>query len=376
MKLQTATGLRLIALSVFLAACTAGVEVPRTDEAVPSTVTSTETDGAFELQNQLADSIGTYLASAEEGGFSGVVLIARNDTILVHRAVGHDPAITTSTAFWIGSLTKSLTAAAILKLQEQEKLAVADPISRHLPDVPEDKRAITIHHLLTHTSGLGTHYAADSVAHRDEAIETILDLPLAGATGSFDYSNDGYSLLAGVISVVSGRSYEQFLSEHVLTPAGMRSAGFWWVPSGQSESRVAPVRSIPIAARSGGTWGYKGASGVYATVEDLFHWIQGLKNERVLKPFSVSVMVAPHSPVSDRDAYAYGWGIEQTDQWGRIVWHNGSNSELDHNSNLRWYVDIDLIMVFLSNSPEDAAMAVFADVEQTALGMLRVGEDN
>lgn len=129
---------------------------PAPGPAVTSALAFDDSRLAIGAATQAVDSVRAYLAAAESRGFSGVVLIARSDTVLVHCAASRDPAITTSTAFWIGSLTKSMAAAAVLKLQEQGKLTVADPISRHLPRVPEDKRSITIHHLLT--QGLGPHF--------------------------------------------------------------------------------------------------------------------------------------------------------------------------------------------------------------------------
>ena len=115
-------------------------------------------------------------------GFSGAVLVADGKTIELDQ--GYGPGITTHTSFYIASITKQFTAAAILRLEERGRLSVKDLIGRYLKDVPPDKAGITIHHLLTHTSGLAQNYAADGIANRDEAVKALLKGPLKSSPAS------------------------------------------------------------------------------------------------------------------------------------------------------------------------------------------------
>src|ERR1700731_1160897 len=142
-----------------------------------------------------------------DSGFSGVVLVARDTTVIMEKAYSPqtgDP-LKVSSQFNIGSMTKGFTAAAILRLRSQHHLSFSDPISRFFPHAPESKRGITIFHLLTHTSGLRGHSAGAGIMRRDGAVNAILSLPLEYPPGThYRYSDDDYQLLAAIIEVASG----------------------------------------------------------------------------------------------------------------------------------------------------------------------------
>ena len=184
--------------------------------------------------------------TAADSGFSGAVLVARGGKVVLHEGYGwadlaKTAPVTRETRFYIASITKQFTAAAVLKLEERGRLGLADPVGKHLPGVPPDKAAVTIHQLLTHTSGLGQDYAADGIRDRAEAVRAVLAKPLKSPPGAqFRYSNDGYNLLAVIVEVVSGESYESFLRQNLLRPAGMSRTGFW----GETPARGAR----PVAA--------------------------------------------------------------------------------------------------------------------------------
>lgn len=311
---------------------------------------------------KLRDPIAEHLRGAVDEGFSGVVLIARDGKILFHRAFSADSTVTPESAFWIGSVTKPFTAAAIMMLQEEGEIAVADPIAEHIPDVPPDQRYVSVHHLLTHTWGVGTHYAADTLTDRKRALRALLTLPVEHSPGTFAYSNDGYSLLALLIDLVSEEGYEGYLQTGLLDPVGMDGAGFWWVDPSEKPS-LAPVKNRPHPSRTRPTWGYRGATGLYATALDLCRWDRALATDSVLSDFSREVILAPHVPLSDTRAYGYGWEIIDSER-GRIIAHFGANSELGHQADLKRYVDRDLVTILLSNGPEDVATEAFAEAEE------------
>ena len=158
--------------------------------------------------------IHEYLTRATAFGFSGSVLVARDGEIVLHAGYGKADRdagvpVTPETVFDIGSITKQFTAAAILALEEEGKLRVEDPISRFFDEVPADKRAITVHLLLTHSSGLRGGFGGDyQRMPRDSLVRLVLDSELLWAPGTrFRYSNEGYSLLGAIVEQLSGRSY-------------------------------------------------------------------------------------------------------------------------------------------------------------------------
>jgi CubicO group peptidase (beta-lactamase class C family) len=138
--------------------------------------------------------------------------------------------LTPASAFHVASMTKGFTAAAILRLQEEGKLGVRDSVARFFPDAPPDKRAITIHQLLTHTAGFPRAWAGADVADRDAAARAILARPLDRAPGTgFGYVDDDYELLAAIVEVASGTTWERYVERELLRPAGLAHTGFWCV---------------------------------------------------------------------------------------------------------------------------------------------------
>jgi CubicO group peptidase (beta-lactamase class C family) len=188
-------------------------------------------------------------------GFSGVILLARHGKMIMHKAYSKDAVLTPENAFWIGSLSKTFTAVAILKLQEQGRLSVDEPITKYFADVPQDKQKITVGQLLTHTSGLPIKYAADRIADRNMAIHALLATPLVHAPGEkFQYSNDGFNLLAIIIEIASGQGYENYLRDQLLVPSGMKQSGFWGRPITPPEAALAPELQKPMGLVAAPNW--------------------------------------------------------------------------------------------------------------------------
>src|SRR5437867_1716202 len=171
------------------------------------------------------------VASAEaRAGFSGAVLVAHGDSVLLEKAYGHagQAAVAGGPAFWLASDSKQFTATAILRLQEAGRLRVTDSIGRFFGAVPADKRGITLHQLLTHTSGLPTAYKADGETIRDRAVAEILRLRLRSRPGErYSYSNDAYTLLAAVVEIASVVDFDAYIGDSLLGRAGLRHSGVW-----------------------------------------------------------------------------------------------------------------------------------------------------
>ena len=310
------------------------------------------------------DSLATSEARA---GFSGVVLIAQGDSVLLDRAYGKVAATAAAggePAFWLASNSKQFTAAAILRLQEAGRLRVTDSIGVFFKDVPLDKRAITIHQLLTHTSGLPTSYKAEGVVDRDGAVSVILRQRLGSRPGEkYSYSNDGYNLLAAIVDIASGVGFDAFLRDSLFRPVGMMHSGVW----GQEQPDV-PIATLadprhttgrlPTIYRDGrsvGNWGYRGPGGVYATASDVHRWIQALRSGRILSESSLRAMLGRHVLVREdttvQNFAGYGWGVRV--EHGRDVsyGHVGDDDWLGHNGVIRFTPEGSIVVV-LSNSGE------------------------
>jgi CubicO group peptidase (beta-lactamase class C family) len=152
--------------------------------------------------NELTPKLEEYMIHAQKAGFSGSVLVAKDNQILLAQGYGmsdkeKEIPFTAETVSSIGSVTKQFTGAGILKLQMMGKLSVKDPITQYFPDVPKDKKGITLHHLLTHTAGFPGAIGPDfDPITREEFIQLAMQTPLKREPGTlYEYSNVGYSLL-------------------------------------------------------------------------------------------------------------------------------------------------------------------------------------
>ncbi|MFH8491208.1 serine hydrolase domain-containing protein [Streptomyces longisporoflavus] len=243
---------------------------------------------------------------------------------------------TCDTVYDVMSITKQFTAAAILKLEMSGKLRVSDRIGAHLGSVPEDKRAITLHQLLTHTAGLPESLGDDyDPLSRPQLLAGALKAPLRSAPGKeFRYSNVGYSLLAAIVEKASGLSYERYLAQSLFRPAGMTRTGYV-LPAWKREQvaveydRHGRAQGRPMDhpwAPDGPSWNLRGNGGMLSTTRDMFRWHRALTTgDSVLSATAKKKLFAPQVRVPQLDgAYGYGWVVVDSDD-GRVAWHDGGN---------------------------------------------------
>ena len=286
-------------------------------------------------------SVEKFLDDTLPDGTSGTVVAARDGEIAHCRGFGladreAKVAAGCDTVYDTMSMTKQFTAAAILKLEMMGKLRVSDPMSKFVGPVSDDKRAITVHHLLTHTSGLTDQLGGDYEAlSREEMLDGALESELRSAPGTeYYYSNLGYSILAAIVEKASGMSYERFLASHLFEPAGMRQTGYVlpeWKPNQvaveydeNGESKGKPF-DHPWA-EDGPYWNLRGNGGMLSTAHEMFRWHVALRGEEILSKSAKDKVFEPHvlEEEGGDSYYGYGWVVSPTDE-GRIVWHNGGN---------------------------------------------------
>lgn len=300
---------------------------------------TTRGDATARERGRLAD---TYLTRAVPFDAAGTFLVAKDGEIILEQGYGYADRekkipYTAETVFDIGSITKQFTAAAVLKLEEQGKLKVTDPLSKHLPGVPEDKAAITLHHLLTHTAGLEDVFGGDyEVMTRDGVVRAALGSKLLWAPGTrYRYSNSGYSLLGVVVELLSGMPYEKFLRAHLFDPAGLKKTGYRlasWKPEEMAVGyRADGARwGTPLEkawAEDGPWWNLRANGGLLSTVGDLYRWHRALAGNKILGEASKRKLFHPHVAMDEAGTshYGYGWSVSTTPRKTRLVSHSGGN---------------------------------------------------
>lgn len=318
--------------------------------------------------------IESYLEACELFGWSGVALIARGDEIVLHRGYGladraagvpNGPDI----VFEIASTTKPFTACAILALVEEGELELDRSIADYLPGVPDDKRGITVRHLLSHTSGMPR--TAGGGAGDDLAVAVAGYLAPARVRepgAQHEYWNGGYALLAGVVESVTEGSYTEYCAQRLFARAGLHTTGFTgdalWPAAKQAVGYAggAPVRRAAEHAYAGSYgYQYRGMGGMVTTAEDLWRLTRAVVNGKVLNPKTVEQMLT----VVD-GSYGLGWARTTTKRNTTRIGHGGDVRGF--HTQLQLFPDENAAVVLLSNVDEVPLWQLAWNVEALLLG--------
>ncbi len=302
--------------------------------------------------------IDSFMTAAADLGLVGSLLVEHDGRVIVHKGYGvvnraSGARAEAETPYLIGSLSKQITAAAIYKLETQGKLALGDPISRFLPGVPDDKKAITIDHLVHHTSGLV--YLAgglfDSIS-TDSMVRAVLASKLDFEPGArYQYSNPGYNLLGAIIERASGRTHNDYLRRELFEPAGMTQTAFADEPERWPAERRTPSYSAsdpdPQLYPTGRLPYTTGAGTVVTTCGDLWKWEQALRGGKVLDATATAKLFAPGPDAGPNMRYAGGWNVAKSARNTTVIMHGGDLGGF--NADMRRFVDEKATMIFLSN---------------------------
>ncbi|HEX8247704.1 MAG TPA: serine hydrolase domain-containing protein [Pyrinomonadaceae bacterium] len=265
--------------------------------------------------------------------------------------------VTKETVFEIGSVSKQITAAAIMLLVEKGKINPDEKISKYLPNTPDAWENVSVRNLLTHTSGIKSYtglsgFELTKRLSRDEFIKALAAQPLEFETGArYQYSNSGYNLLGFIIETVSNESYWDFTRERIFKPLGMdktadrdpkyiipnRATGYEW-----QDNR--------LVGRDYDLTDVFSAGAIVSTVEDLAKWEAALRGETLLKKESKAQMWTPVT-LNDGKPYPYGFGFRLSEIRGhKIVGHSGQTAGFG--ANISRYTDDDLTVIVLTNLGE------------------------
>jgi CubicO group peptidase (beta-lactamase class C family) len=302
---------------------------------------------------EIGEQIDQYLTRITPFGFSGAILVAKDNEIVLNKGynfANNEKKIPNrmDTYFDIGSITKQFTAAAIMKLEMQGQLNTQDKISSYLNSVPQDKSAITIHHLLTHTSGIKDSTGDDyEIIDKEQAIERILNLPLFAVPGeNYIYCNDGYTLLAAIIEERTNETYERYVNTNLFQPCGMSSTGYRipdWVEENVSHGYVSGVDQGKPTEKNYAYWNLMGNGGMLSTTGDFFKWHQALLGNHVFSDEAKKKLFTPF--IND---YAYGWQVYSTPR-GTIIQHDGA-SYYGTSAKFTRYMDRNLVYILFCNT--------------------------
>ncbi len=313
--------------------------------------------GSYSAAQDIAQKALKVLEQHEETGYSGAVVLAHHDSVYLSGGYGFTApsgmvANTDTTLFNIASISKSLTAIAVLQLYEAEKLNLHHPIATYLNGVPKKKQGITIHHLLTHTSGLRHRYVNDGVKERNVAVQNIMKQPLKAEPGEvFGYSNLNYQLLAALVERVSGEKFETFVRTNILKPSGMVNTLFWDEVAHHDEQAVAQKLERFKQNKQARNWGRLGSGGVFSSAKELFLFFEAVHHGKLLNNATTRLMLTNHMNIREGLEMGYGWFIGTQNNGAIEIWTRG-NESFGHNAVLRWFPEEELVIVVTSNTGE------------------------
>lgn len=313
--------------------------------------------------------------SGEKPG--ATALVYKDGEVLYRKAVGManlelNVAMTPENVIEIGSITKQFTAVAILMLMEQGKLSAEDEIIKFIPDYPTNKKTITVHHLLNHTSGIKSYTSMESfmsLVRKDMTPTEIID-HFKNEEMEFDpgeewsYNNSAYIILGHIIEVVSEKSYADFISENIFKPLGMKNSYYG------SMTQLIPNRATGYSPAEGGwrnanylslTLPYAAGS-IMSNVDDMLLWHKAVHNNTLITAES-RAKAFTNTTLNNGDPtnYGYGWMINEI---------NGSPS-IEHGGGIFGYTtagiyvpDENLYVIVLTNrdgsSPDGEAVKIAA----------------
>jgi CubicO group peptidase (beta-lactamase class C family) len=288
--------------------------------------------------------------------FSGSVVVAKGDTVLLNKGYGfanHEFEVpnTPDTRFRICSITKMVTATAIMQLQEKMLLHVSDPISKYIPDFPRGDE-ITIHHLLTHTAGIYSgNFPLEMVvcpASLEQIIACYKDKTLEFKPGTdYRYSNGGYFLLSYIIEKALGTTYEAYVQENILVPLSMNHSMFRdhdYAILKQCASGYCFDTANRLVNGHYVYENFRGSGGLCCTAYDLYQFAYGVNARLLINDESRKVMC---TPCHAQEQYGYGCQIHQL--LGHNVVEHGGMLSSGFKSNLSIFVDDDIYIIILAN---------------------------
>jgi len=325
---------------------------------------SCQVDKALREEKELLRAIDEAVRQACRSDiFSGTVLVAKGEEILFRHACGEASkrfhvSNNIDTKFNLGSMNKMFTATAVLQLVERGRLSLDDTIDRYVDEswLPKDVTSrITIHHLLTHTSGLGSYFnrrydeSSRQLFRRLDDYKPLIrdDRPAFEPGQRFRYSNTGMFLLGVVIESVTGRDYFDHIRVHIYEAAGMEHSDCYEMDF--------PVENLAIgySPAPGSRWKWRNnlyqhvikggpAGGGFSTVKDLHRFALALLENKLVSRQTTERMWKDHSG----SAYGYGFRVAEGPT-GKVVGHGGGFAGI--NSNLDIYVDTGWIVAVMSN---------------------------
>lgn len=322
----------ILSTSVFIACAQKNIVEDSAVNTDKVSVVNTENQQLKDARSK-TDALFTDFFGADK--FSGYVYVTKNDSIILDKGYGKADfekgiSNTAQTKFDLASLTKQFTALSIMQLEEKKLLNLNDKIDKYLPMFPHGNE-ITIHQLLTHTSGLPEHPETFDIrkfrpSSKIDATTKKMEVPLSCVPGSsFSYSNTGYVLLGYIIEKASGKTLDSYFTENIFNILDMKNTGFKNENSSIDNLAVGYLSYKKDKADKSWTetniGTVRGSSGLCSSVEDLIKWDKALTDRKLISKESYDKIYTPY-----QNNYGYGWYVYKDSNEKSYYEHYGVGS--------------------------------------------------
>lgn len=302
--------------------------------------------------------LNTYFTFLNNAGFSGQILVAEKGRVLDSKVFGFANKetkypISSTTAINIASLTKQFTAAAILWLEQSGKLKTTDSLGVFWNTLAPEKKSITIHHLLSHTSGFKRQVVPSNVQiGKDELLKQIFLSELISMPGKlFRYSNAGYEILAAIIEKVSGLSYKEFIHQKFIIPNKLEHTFFDTDDIARISQKIAfgynEWKQVSNSINPKTNWNNTGAGNLLSTAEDLYKLFSLITTNKILNQYETNKLFTAAVKAYDDEEYGYGWFLYQDSDRKKLIYHGGDLTGF--HAEFRYFPDDNRIIIVLSN---------------------------
>lgn len=305
------------------------------------------------IQSVLGTAIDSLLQIEEETGFSGSVIVVKNDTIILQNGYGFTDKsktyeISPDTKFYLASTTKGVTGTVALLLEQSTNFSTKDSLKKFFSDLPSEFMNITIHDMLIHKSGLSNKYETFGYTSLEENISLVFGKTLVENPG-FIYSGAGYWLTAAVIEKVARKPYEQFVYEALFKPANMNNTSFWFETDEDNNENVAQKLNKFPPEELDPNWGFRASSGILTNISDFYKYFKAISGNELWDEGSFDKLIGPYVELKSGIGIGYGWYTSTTNRKTSEIWSRGGES-FGHNSAIRWFKDENVLIAILTNS--------------------------
>lgn len=319
-------------------------------------------------QKETIDWLNSYVEKLNnEYDLSGCLLIAQGDQVLYEKGFGfadvdRKKKLNSNSLFSMASGGKMFTALAIAKLVEENRISYSDKITKYISGFSDNSMAdnISIHHLLSHTSGVAQYWWGQESEEFKNAktindhLKMVLNVGITKEAGvEYEYNNSNFILLGAIIEKVTGKDYFVIINELVFQKARMKASGFF---SKERKDLVTPFLRSKVNTKEWvsaipGNGKGSSAGGSYTSAMEMLKFSMALKKELIVSKSSLATMVSQQNTISKDEQYGYGFILEKYDN--QISYGHGGTSK-GVNFEFRYFPSLDITLVVFSNQDNGA----------------------